>query len=97
MSKIKELSDWIEIQCAADEDWKHDSKIEIRTLDNPGWAIKILLPYEKELRLIPMHIDNGDEDWAFSKVENGAYFGYGDLSKLDSLIDNFLSSIELSL
>lgn len=33
------IQDWYEAQC--DGDWEHDYGVEINTLDNPGWMVKV--------------------------------------------------------
>ncbi|WDZ59746.1 Imm53 family immunity protein [Paenibacillus polymyxa] len=35
------LQEWYYLHC--DEDWEHEERIKITTLDNPGWHIKINL------------------------------------------------------
>lgn len=36
---LERLQDWYSSNC--DDDWEHQYGIEIGTLDNPGWALKV--------------------------------------------------------
>jgi hypothetical protein len=38
-STLQRLQDWYRSQC--DGDWEHTYGVEIGTLDNPGWSVKI--------------------------------------------------------
>ena len=54
---IKWLMDWYVAQCNGE--WEHSYGVEIGTLDNPGWSLKINL---RETKL---------EDRPFTKVQSG--------------------------
>jgi hypothetical protein len=57
------LLSWYETQC--DGDWEHQFGVEIATLDNPGWQIKVDLtgtPLES-IGLAPQRVDRTDSDW----------------------------------
>jgi Immunity protein 53 len=41
VTAIEQLQQWYLAQC--DGDWEHDSGIEIGTLDNPGWQVRVNL------------------------------------------------------
>lgn len=51
------LSQWYLSQC--DNDWEHSHGVEIGTLDNPGWEVKVALT------------DTTLEGRSFDKVEHG--------------------------
>ena len=55
MNTIKEIENWYQSQ--TNGDWEHQYGIEIGTLDNPGWSIKIDL------------VDTALQSKAFQRVE----------------------------
>ena len=64
---------WYTSHC--DGDWEHMFGIKIETLDNPGWSIKISVQ-ETELQEKKFHdiiIERTENDWIFSKVNNGFF------------------------
>lgn len=70
-----ELFDWIQqwYQSQCNGDWEHDYGIDIKTVDNPGWYIKINLTGTLcELKdFESIEIENNSNDWYFClKREN---------------------------
>jgi hypothetical protein len=41
MNLIEEIENWYLSQC--DGDWEHDKGIELTTIDNPGWRLRVNL------------------------------------------------------
>ena len=63
MDVFEKLNEWYQSNC--DGDWEHNFGVNIETLDNPGWIVKIDL-YYTELEDKPfeeIEINNGDDDW----------------------------------
>lgn len=90
MDVFEKLNEWYQSNC--DGDWEHCFGVNIETLDNPGWIVKIDL-YYTELKDKPfeeIEINNGDDDWLFCKVENGKFQGAGDPNKLKKIIEIFV-------
>lgn len=88
------ISDWLRSQCNGD--WEHMYGVKIGTADNPGWHVTIDLA-DTDLENLEMEtevIGNGDDDWFFYKVKNKQYFGSGDLSKLELLLQKFKELVE---
>lgn len=89
MNEIKWLKRWYKSQC--DGDWEHCYGVEISTLDNPGWSVKIDVreteaegrPFER------IFIDKGDDDWYVCQVQDEVFQGSGDPDKLETLISVF--------
>ena len=89
MEILKWVEEWYESQC--DGDWEHQYGIEITTVDNPGWMLKVDLNYtiledfsvEYELH------ENSENDWFGFSVKNKSFEGVGDPSKLDFLLNLF--------
>lgn len=79
-----------------DDDWKCDYGIEIETLDNPGWAVKIFL------RGIGLHYQTfhkieqieSHDDWICCNIENDVFKAYCDVSKLETIFVNFFEWID---
>jgi len=93
---LEELENWYRAQCNGD--WEHSYGVEISTLDNPGWIVKINLA-DTDLERRPFRelsygtgVDSKpiDEDWLVCKVENNIFHGAGGPSKLRELIRVFL-------
>jgi len=85
----KWIEDWFFNQL--NDEWEHGFGIEIRTLDNPGWSIKVDLvdtPFEN-ISMESLYVENSEDDWYSIEVNEGVYKGYGDALKLDFLLRNF--------
>lgn len=97
MSSISDLETWYLSQC--NEDWEHTYGIEIGTLDNPGWSLKVDLTDTdvefKEYTEYSYGIGNDSEtsgdNWLITKLEGGKFVGYGGPQKLEELINTFLA------
>lgn len=94
MDILKWIENWYQNSC--DGDWEHGNGITIRTLDNPGWDLKIdlngteLEGIEQEWRLI----ENHEQDWYGVKIEDGNYKASGDPNKLEFLLNLFKQLVE---
>lgn len=93
MSTIERLQTWFLKHC--DGDWEHGNTIEITTLDNPGWKIKVNLfdtPLERK-PFDPIRRD-GDKNWISCRVENSSFNGWGGPANLEELVQIFLTWAE---
>lgn len=92
-SLINSLTEWYGKQC--DGDWEHSNGIEINTLDNPGWIVKIDLTdtdWEDAYgRIGPSEID--EVDWAIGQIKDGQFIGTGGLRNFGEIIEIFLKLI----
>jgi hypothetical protein len=54
-----------------DGDWEHQQGVEIGTLDNPGWSVKIALGGTglEERSFDRIHVDRAEDDWLRAWVE----------------------------
>jgi len=71
-------------------EWEHQHGVEIGTLDNPGWSLKVDL---KETALEgrsfePVSVD-GDVLWMAAKIEDSRFVARGGPLSLDGLIGLF--------
>lgn len=91
MNALLELQNWYQSNC--DEEWEHYYGVQIETLDNPGWSLKIdLIGTNLEGRPFPeINHQNTDDDWYFCRVINNQFEGAGDAQKLERLIQTFLT------
>lgn len=86
---LEKLTSWYADTC--DGDWEHRFGVEIQSLDNPGWAVRIDLkgtPLEGT-RLPKEERDAAPDDWYRVAIEDGQFRGYGDPGKLSLLLAKF--------
>lgn len=83
------LQDWYQRHC--DGDWEHSSRIQIHTIDNPGWSVSINLEctnLEKKL-FEEVKIERSETDWIFCKVVNGIFKSAGGPKNLEEMLRIF--------
>jgi hypothetical protein len=74
-TNLEWLFKWFNNQC--DGDWEHGKGIQIGTLSNPGWFIKIDVD-ETELQsegFKKIFIERSEHDWVFCDRRNGFFEG----------------------
>jgi hypothetical protein len=89
MNELQELQDWYSLHC--DGEWEHGYGIQIETLDNPGWLLKIDLvgttletkPFRTVERL-------GELDWMNCQRSETQFIAAGGPKLLPELISVFL-------
>lgn len=83
------LQSWCSKQC--DGHWEKNKRINIETLDNPGWLIRIYLDgtsLEKEhVDIIKKEVS--DDDWAFYWVDEGVFHARGGPKNLTEMLNLF--------
>jgi len=84
MDSIQWLQRWYAAEC--DDAWEHQFGINIDTLDNPGWIVRIDLMgtslQDVEMRTLGDSTSNhygtnGDQSWLNCKVEDNQFVGAG--------------------
>ncbi len=79
-------------------DWEHSYGVNIETLDNPGWHVKIDLR-DTDMENIPFPVieyavgidsEPDSDDWLACKVEDKTFHGHGGPEKLDEILRCFL-------
>jgi|GEM_PF-1673932 len=94
------LQRWYSSMC--DDDWEHEFGMEIGTLDNPGWSVKINLegtplksapfvPVEKNTDPVE---DEREREWISCKIEDGHFKGYGGPHMLGAILEVFMRWVE---
>lgn len=89
VSDLAWLEEWYASNC--DGDWEHEFGVEIGTLDNPGWLLKVDLigtpltsrSYEGQ------RVERTEEDWFHTFVRDNHFRGAGGPFNLRELIAEF--------
>lgn len=92
---LRSLQAWFASQC--DGDWEHTYGVELTTLDNPGWRVKIDLvgtgPEGRSFEPIKepdAATSESNDQWLHCWVEDGRWQGAGDETKLAVILRTFL-------
>jgi len=90
MNALTELQAWYASNC--DGEWEHYYGVEIGTLDNPGWALRInLVGTNLEDHVFSERIvETSDDNWYLCRVVANQFEGTCDPSKLELLLKIFL-------
>jgi hypothetical protein len=89
MDDVEWLQTWYQSCCNGR--WEHQYGVKIDTLDNPGWKLRIDLvgtPLDGRA-MEAIESDRSGTDWLFCGVQDGAFIGRCDPSKLTKLIAIF--------
>lgn len=91
MNIIERIQQWYSDQCNGE--WEHQYGVSIDTLDNPGWSVSIDLAGTSldSVSMAPSKCNKGEDDWLFCEVRDGKFVGTGDPSKLNIILESFVS------
>ncbi len=92
--QFEKLQKWYLSQC--DEDWEHTYGVEIKTLDNPGWILRIDIS-DTELEGVIMQrsiIERSETDWIQYEVTGDKFVSCGGALNLAEMVDVFLRIAE---
>lgn len=94
MDIFKWLEKWYSSKC--DGEWENFYGIKINTLDNPGWIVQIDITQTglEDKVFSTIDFDNNEEDWLHCRVQDGKYEGFGDNSKLITILEIFMTWVE---
>ena len=100
MNVLVRLQTWYSLQCNGE--WEHSSGITIQSCDNPGWWVKISLtgtslqtkPFTDVADGVDAQRFSLGSHWLRCHIENGIWHGAGDETKLERLIEIFLTWAE---
>jgi len=90
-SVLPELQAWYLAQC--DGDWEHEFGVEIGTIDNPGWHVRIDL-VETDLEARPFErikLERTDGDWLHAWTEDRRWHAAGGPQNLDEALHAFVT------
>ncbi|HEY7932200.1 MAG TPA: immunity 53 family protein [Solirubrobacteraceae bacterium] len=84
------LQDWYSSQC--DGAWEHSYGIQIGTLDNPGWRVRIDLERTSvvDLPFERVEVHNSERDWLVCWVEDRQFHAACGSHNLIQSLDVFL-------
>ena len=90
------LYQWYFEQCNGH--WEHEYGIVIQTIDNPGWQVVIDLHHTdlENYEISWSLTKENDTNWYGYKIENKQFFGAGDYTKLETIVDCFLQILKES-
>jgi hypothetical protein len=91
MNTLQELQKWYQSQC--DGEWEHRYGLDIGTLDNPGWSVKVDLAGTSlaEQSFTEVRRLEHETDWIHCQVREGAFEGRGGPSMLEEILRIFLA------
>ena len=73
-------------------DWEHSNGIQISTLDNPGWSVKIDITDTglsgKSFKALNQHFT--EVDWMVCRVQDNRFEGFGGPLSLRRILTTFL-------
>jgi len=100
MTTLLRLQQWYTHQCNGD--WEHRRGIRIESCDNPGWWVHVELkgtilervPFEKIAENVGVDGFQEGPRWLSCHVEDGVWNGAGDETRLERILDVFLSWAE---
>lgn len=90
MNTISRLSDWYAAQCNGE--WEHLFGIDITTMDNPGWRVRIELsdtPLSDRV-LEPIRIQRTETDWVWCRTVDNTFDSSGGPCNLEEILDVFI-------
>jgi hypothetical protein len=90
MNLLQGLTTWYQSHC--DGLWEHGYGVTIKTLDNPGWHVKI--DGKSGRKDITVKIDNDDDDWLFITAGAETFRADGDPSRLEEMLERALKWVE---
>lgn len=78
------------------KDWKQTNSVIIKTLDNPGWYLKInLIETTMQYKNFEtIDINRSEHNWIYCSVEDKTFKGYGGPFNLPEILQIFYFWIE---
>jgi hypothetical protein len=91
ITAISQVSQWYLARC--DGDWEHQSRVEIGTLDNPGWQVRVNVSGTNldGRKFDRVKIERSDADWVQAWVEQNEWRAACGPLNLDEALSLFVS------
>jgi hypothetical protein len=100
MTALTRLEQWYTRQCNGE--WEHQHGVTIESCDNPGWWVKVELkgttlesvPFGRVAENVDAANFQQGARWLVCHVTDGVWNGAGDETKLEKILEVFLSWTE---
>ena len=94
---LARLQNWYSSQCNGE--WEHSHGVTIETIDNPGWTVEIDLKDTRweNVSFEDLDFERAPGDWVRCSKKDAHFKGNGDPSKLDLILNHFLTQVENSV
>jgi hypothetical protein len=92
MNHLTWLQDWYSSMCNGD--WEHQNGIEISTIDNPGWHLRISLKGLRPLKSGLTRTRERESDWLQCAVKEDFFEASGGPTNLNDMLGVFREWIE---
>jgi hypothetical protein len=91
MDGMAKLCAWYERQCV--DEWHEDHGVNISTLDNPGWSLKVDLGRTnlEGREFSEIKRETSEHDWLVARKRGHVFEAAGGPMNLPELVDVFLS------
>ena len=88
------LQKWFVDQC--DGDWEHSWGVKIYTLDNPGWAVRVVLTETSlaDLSFDDVLVERSEDDWLDVRVRNSTFEAFCGPVNLAEVLARFRALVE---
>lgn len=89
MNSFDWIAKWYASNC--DGDWEHMYQVRIYTVDNPGWRVEIDIAetIQQDKKFEHFSKCEDEDNWISCEVKNDVFYGNGDPSKLESILEVF--------
>ena len=83
------LQGWYTHHC--DGDWEHSFGIDITTLDNPGWRVRVNLEDTAldDRQFAPITRETSEHEWLHCRVQGKVFEGAGGAHQLGAILEVF--------
>ncbi|MBV9865619.1 MAG: immunity 53 family protein [Abitibacteriaceae bacterium] len=87
---LSDLQAWYAAQC--DGEWEHEFGIEIKTMDNPGWSLRVNLEDTllEDKSFGEVKRQDSKDSWVQCFIEGKYFIGFGGPHQLTELLTIFL-------
>ena len=76
------LQSWYSSKC--DDSWEHSYGVEISSIDNPGWRVKITGAAAR--KQVKINCERNESDWLIVNASDNEFLGYGGAGNLRELL-----------
>lgn len=94
LGALERLQSWYASHC--DGEWEHGFGVQIETLDNPGWMVRIHLDGTRRdgMSMEPAKIERTEDDWLTIFIRDNQLQGACGPTNLAEMLEVMLDSLE---